>query len=118
MVWVRNPDFTWLGVISVMYHKRDIGQPIRDVRFAPESGHVQRRKAQLARTGDPYKTLGGPVWQNPAVDLETRRIYFMVDNPSGLFARYFFSPPPTHRLSPDRAAYHIYERGGTGEGHD
>ena len=31
----------------------DIGQPIRDVRFAPESGHVQRRKAQLARTGDP-----------------------------------------------------------------
>jgi hypothetical protein len=21
----------------------DIGQPIRDVRFAPESGHVQRR---------------------------------------------------------------------------
>jgi hypothetical protein len=24
----------------------------------------------------------------------------------------------THRLSPDRAAYHIYERGGIGEGHD
>ena len=65
---------------------------ISDVRFAPKSGHVQRRKAQLARTGDPYKTLGGPVWQNPAVDLETRRIYLTVGNPSGLFARYFFSP--------------------------
>ena len=39
-------------------------------------------KAQLAKTGDPYKTLGGPVWQNPAVDLATRRIYFMVGNPS------------------------------------
>jgi alcohol dehydrogenase (cytochrome c) len=39
-------------------------------------------KAQLAKTGDPYKTLGGPVWQNPAVDLATKRIYFMVGNPS------------------------------------
>ena len=25
----------------------DIGQPIRDVRFAPESGHVQRRNRCL-----------------------------------------------------------------------
>jgi glucose dehydrogenase len=39
-------------------------------------------KAQLDKTGDPYKTLGGPVWQNPAVDLATKRIYFMVGNPS------------------------------------
>jgi PQQ-dependent dehydrogenase (methanol/ethanol family) len=43
---------------------------------------IAAEKAQLARTGDPYKTLGGPVWQNPAVDLETRRIYFSVGNPS------------------------------------
>ena len=43
---------------------------------------IAAEKAQLARTGDPYKTLGGPVWQNPAVDLATRRIYFMVGNPS------------------------------------
>ena len=43
---------------------------------------IAAERAQLARTGDPYKTLGGPVWQNPAVDLETRRIYFMVGNPS------------------------------------
>jgi PQQ-dependent dehydrogenase (methanol/ethanol family) len=43
---------------------------------------IAAERAQLARTGDPYKTLGGPVWQNPAVDLETKRIYFMVGNPS------------------------------------
>ena len=43
---------------------------------------IAAEKAQLAKTGDPYKTLGGPVWQNPAVDLATRRIYFMVGNPS------------------------------------
>ena len=39
-------------------------------------------KAQLAKTGDPYKTLGGGVWQNPSVDLATKRIYFVVGNPS------------------------------------
>ncbi len=43
---------------------------------------IAAEKAQLAKTGDPYKTLGGGVWQNPAVDLETRRIYFVVGNPS------------------------------------
>jgi PQQ-dependent dehydrogenase (methanol/ethanol family) len=43
---------------------------------------IAAEKAELAKTGDPYKTLGGPVWQNPAVDLATRRIYFMVGNPS------------------------------------
>jgi PQQ-dependent dehydrogenase (methanol/ethanol family) len=43
---------------------------------------IAAEKAQLAKTGDPYKTLGGPVWQNPAVDLSTKRIYFMVGNPS------------------------------------
>src|SRR6201982_4135700 len=44
--------------------------------------NIAAEKAQLAETGDPYKTLGGPVWQNPAVDLATKRIYFMVGNPS------------------------------------
>src|SRR5262249_52915487 len=43
---------------------------------------IAAEKAALAKTGDPYKTLGGGVWQNPAVDLETRRIYFVVGNPS------------------------------------
>jgi alcohol dehydrogenase (cytochrome c) len=43
---------------------------------------IAAEKAQLAKTGDPYKTLGGGVWQNPAVDLATKRIYFVVGNPS------------------------------------
>jgi alcohol dehydrogenase (cytochrome c) len=43
---------------------------------------IAAEKAALARMGDPYKTLGGGVWQNPAVDLETNRIYFLVGNPS------------------------------------
>src|SRR5712664_3126078 len=44
--------------------------------------NIAAEKEQLAKTGDPYKTLGGGVWQNPAVDLATNRIYFMVGNPS------------------------------------
>ena len=43
---------------------------------------IEAEKAALAKNGDPFKTLGGGVWQNPAVDLETRRIYFVVGNPS------------------------------------
>ena len=43
---------------------------------------IEAEKAALASQGDPYKTLGGGVWQNPAVDLENRRIYFVVGNPS------------------------------------
>jgi PQQ-dependent dehydrogenase (methanol/ethanol family) len=44
--------------------------------------NIQAEKEQLTKTGDPYKTLGGGVWQNPAVDLATNRIYFVVGNPS------------------------------------
>ena len=44
--------------------------------------NIAAEKAQLAKTGDPYKTLGGGVWQNPAVDLATNRIHFVVGNPS------------------------------------
>lgn len=43
---------------------------------------IAAEKAALGKNGDPYKTLGGGVWQNPAVDLATRRIYFVVGNPS------------------------------------
>jgi alcohol dehydrogenase (cytochrome c) len=43
---------------------------------------IEAEKAQLAKIGDPYKKLGGGVWQNPAVDLATNRIYFVVGNPS------------------------------------
>ena len=44
--------------------------------------NIQAEKDELAKSGDPYKRLGGGVWQNPAVDLATNRIYFVVGNPS------------------------------------
>ena len=40
------------------------------------------RRRSSPKIGDPYKTLGGGVWQNPSVDLKTNRIYFVVGNPS------------------------------------
>ncbi|NNG02567.1 MAG: PQQ-binding-like beta-propeller repeat protein [Inquilinus sp.] len=43
---------------------------------------IDAEKQALAELGDPYKTLGGGVWQNPAVDLASNRIYFVVGNPS------------------------------------
>ncbi len=43
---------------------------------------IAAEKAALKKLGDPYKTLGGGVWQNPAVDLETNRLYFVAGNPS------------------------------------
>lgn len=43
---------------------------------------IEAEKAALQEAGDPYETLGGGVWQNPAVDLETNRVYFVVGNPS------------------------------------
>jgi alcohol dehydrogenase (cytochrome c) len=43
---------------------------------------IEAEKATLKEKGDPYKTLGGGVWQNPAVDLKNKRIYFVVGNPS------------------------------------
>jgi PQQ-dependent dehydrogenase (methanol/ethanol family) len=43
---------------------------------------IAAEKAAYAKNGDPAKTLGGGVWQNPAVDLETNRIFFVVGNPS------------------------------------
>ena len=43
---------------------------------------IQAEKDQLAKSGDPYQKLGGGVWQNPAIDLATNRIYFVVGNPS------------------------------------
>jgi PQQ-dependent dehydrogenase (methanol/ethanol family) len=43
---------------------------------------ISAEKAALQKNGDPYKTLGGGVWQNPAVDLALNRIFFVVGNPS------------------------------------
>ena len=43
---------------------------------------IKAEKKALKKLGDPYKTLGGGVWQNPAVDLANDRIYFVAGNPS------------------------------------
>ncbi len=43
---------------------------------------IAAEKKAYAEKGDPFKTLGGGVWQNPSVDLATNRIYFVVGNPS------------------------------------
>ena len=43
---------------------------------------IDAEKTALAKSGDPFKTLGGGVWQNPSVDLAAKRVYFVVGNPS------------------------------------
>jgi PQQ-dependent dehydrogenase (methanol/ethanol family) len=43
---------------------------------------IKAEKAALKKLGDPYKTLGGGVWQNMAIDRETNTAYFVVGNPS------------------------------------
>lgn len=43
---------------------------------------IAAEKEAYAKNGDPYKRLGGSIWQNPAVDLGTRRLYFVTGNPS------------------------------------
>ena len=53
-----------------------------DATGRDEHRDIAAEKAVLAKNGDPYKTLGGGVWQNPSVDLATKRIYFVVGNPS------------------------------------
>lgn len=54
----------------------------KDAVGLPLHRDIAAEKAALIKRGDPYKTLGGSIWQNPSVDLEHRRIYFVVGNPS------------------------------------
>src|SRR5258708_15620040 len=54
---------------------------------------IQAEKDQLAKAGDPYKLLGSGVWQNPATDLATNRLYFVVGNTSPSLIG---SPTPCH----------------------
>ncbi len=56
----------------------------RETDFAGRSLNrdIAAEKKALEKLGDPYKTLGGGVWQPPAYDPETRRLYFVVGNPS------------------------------------
>jgi PQQ-dependent dehydrogenase (methanol/ethanol family) len=44
--------------------------------------NIDAEKQALARDSSFYQTLGGGVWMNPAVDLRTRTIFFVVGNPS------------------------------------
>ena len=43
---------------------------------------IKAEKAALKKHGDPYKTLGGGVWQNMAIDRDTNTVYFVAGNPS------------------------------------
>ncbi len=43
---------------------------------------IAAEKAAYEKLGDPYKTLGGGVWQSIAVDKESNTAYFVVGNPS------------------------------------
>ena len=43
---------------------------------------IDAEKAAYQKDGDPYKRLGGGVWQNPSYDAATNRIFFVVGNPS------------------------------------
>ena len=43
---------------------------------------IKTEKEQLARNSSFYQTLGGGVWMNPAIDLKSRTIFFVVGNPS------------------------------------
>jgi alcohol dehydrogenase (cytochrome c) len=43
---------------------------------------IAKEKEQLAKDSSFYQTLGGGVWMNPAVDLKTRTVWFVVGNPS------------------------------------
>lgn len=54
----------------------------KDAAGLPLHRDIVAEKAALSKRGDPYRTLGGSIWQNPSVDLERRRIYFVVGNPS------------------------------------
>lgn len=43
---------------------------------------IAAEKAQFAKNSDFYKTLGGGVWMTPAIDRETKTVFFVVGNPS------------------------------------
>ncbi len=43
---------------------------------------IAAEKAAYGKNGDPYKTLGGGVWQNPSYDAASNRLFFVVGNPS------------------------------------
>jgi len=55
---------------------------VNDATGRNEHRDIAAEKAAFAKDSSFYKTLGGGVWMNPAVDLKTHTIYFVVGNPS------------------------------------
>lgn len=43
---------------------------------------IAAEKAQMAKSGIPWQTLGGGAWTTPSVDMQTRTVFFVVGNPS------------------------------------
>jgi len=42
----------------------------------------RRKRRHWPSAAIPTKTLGGSIWQNPAIDLANKRVYFVVGNPA------------------------------------
>lgn len=53
-----------------------------DATGRDEHRDIDAEKAAYAKDSSFYQTLGGGVWMNPAIDLKTRTIFFVVGNPS------------------------------------
>lgn len=83
----------------VRAYDAETGKQLWSFSTVPETGHegvwathdatgrdmhrdIAAEKAQFAKDASFYKTLGGGVWMNPAVDLAARTIWFVVGNPS------------------------------------
>ena len=63
------------AALDLRHHPGELGRRLGDARrhrAATCTATSMPRRRRSRRNGDPYKTLGGGVWQNPAVDLETR----------------------------------------------
>lgn len=75
------------------------GRPLWTFYTIPERGHegvwavndatgrnmkrdIAAEKEALAKNSNFWQTLGGGVWMNPAVDLASRTVFFVVGNPS------------------------------------
>ncbi|MGA2550108.1 MAG: PQQ-binding-like beta-propeller repeat protein [Burkholderiaceae bacterium] len=55
---------------------------VNDATGRNEKRDIAAEKAAFAKDSSFYQSLGGGVWMNPAVDLKTRTIFFVVGNPS------------------------------------
>ncbi len=72
--------------MDVQHHPGRLGRGVgrQTTRDRPRHASTtsRPRRTLSAKNGDPFKTLGGGVWQNPAVDLETSASISWSGNPS------------------------------------